>query len=183
VILHTTFNTPDEYQNHAGVLAIYREKVKALDDDEVLHACRLLRRAENVGLQLGKVKKVIRSGHRIKGLREHSEIVEHSKKFHKDVQPKQQGIPAARAVYALFGLCEEVGEVIGKVADHLENGGDFLDLIEDEAILKELGDVAWYLAASSAEFGLCLSTVMAKNLEKLNDRKDRGVLHGEGDNR
>jgi NTP pyrophosphatase (non-canonical NTP hydrolase) len=50
-------------------------------------------------------------------------------------------------------------------------------------IKKEMGDVLWYLAQLSTEFGFPLEDVASLNLEKLASRKERGMLHGSGDNR
>lgn len=50
-------------------------------------------------------------------------------------------------------------------------------------ILKEAGDVTWYLAASVAGFGAKLAAVAQVNLDKLADRARRGVIKGSGDNR
>jgi hypothetical protein len=41
----------------------------------------------------------------------------------------------------------------------------------------------WYIALLANELGVPLSTVLRMNLEKLASRKDRGVLHGTGDDR
>ena len=50
-------------------------------------------------------------------------------------------------------------------------------------IRKELGDVAWYLARMADELGVSFYEVLAANVEKLMSRRQRGVLHGVGDNR
>ena len=52
-----------------------------------------------------------------------------------------------------------------------------------EQISKELGDVLWYVAMLAVEFNIALSSVAEDNLAKLQDRMDRGVLKGSGDNR
>jgi NTP pyrophosphatase (non-canonical NTP hydrolase) len=54
---------------------------------------------------------------------------------------------------------------------------------EWEEIVKELGDVLWYLAAMADELGTTLNHVAEVNLEKLRDRKERGVIKSSGDNR
>jgi NTP pyrophosphatase (non-canonical NTP hydrolase) len=53
----------------------------------------------------------------------------------------------------------------------------------EEALLKEVGDVLWYLSAACNELGVSLSDVALKNLQKLNDRTKRNKLSGSGDNR
>ena len=47
---------------------------------------------------------------------------------------------------------------------------------------NEIGDFLWYLAALSREPNLSLSDIAEKNISKLYSRKDRGFLHGSGDN-
>lgn len=48
---------------------------------------------------------------------------------------------------------------------------------------KELGDVLWYLTASARELGYSLQDVAEINAVKLLDRKNRGVIQGNGDTR
>jgi NTP pyrophosphatase (non-canonical NTP hydrolase) len=56
--------------------------------------------------------------------------------------------------------------------------GDVMDEIE-----KELGDVLWYLANLATDLGLSLGAIAQLNLDKLEDRKKRNVIKGEGDDR
>lgn len=51
------------------------------------------------------------------------------------------------------------------------------------AVAKELGDVLWYVARLAYWFGFTLEQIAALNVEKLESRKQRGVLGGSGDNR
>lgn len=87
----------------------------------------------------------------------------------------------ADEAYALLNLAAEAGEVLGKVAKHLRDGGD--EEVLRQNIKKELGDVMWMVAAVAADFGFTLSEVCTHNLEKLNSRKERNVITGSGDNR
>lgn len=50
-------------------------------------------------------------------------------------------------------------------------------------LIKEVGDVLWYLSAACNELGITLSEAAVANLEKLADRSERGKLQGSGDNR
>jgi len=50
-------------------------------------------------------------------------------------------------------------------------------------IVKEIGDVLWYLSAACNELGISLSEAALVNLTKLLDRTERGALQGSGDER
>lgn len=82
-------------------------------------------------------------------------------------------------LYPFYALVEEVGEFFGKLAK--EHRGD--RYIPKEEKLKELGDILWDLNACCVQMGSTLEEVAEMNLAKLEDRAERGVLKGEGDNR
>lgn len=102
-------------------------------------------------------------------------------------------------MYPLLGLAEEVGEVQGKVAKFIRkhngenpltvNDGCMLDNNEkDNLRLRddlqlELGDVMWMVAEICNTYGLDIGEIMEKNIAKLEDRRNRGVIVGEGDHR
>lgn len=50
-------------------------------------------------------------------------------------------------------------------------------------ITKEMGDVLWYLAGIARELDISFNEVAQTNIDKLFSRKERNVLHGNGDNR
>ena len=50
-------------------------------------------------------------------------------------------------------------------------------------VIPEIGDVLWYCAMLASEIDVSLGKIMEGNLEKLNDRKQRGTLQGSGDTR
>lgn len=50
-------------------------------------------------------------------------------------------------------------------------------------IIKEVGDILWYLSAICNELGITLQEAAIENLEKLCDRTERGKLSGSGDER
>ena len=68
------------------------------------------------------------------------------------------------------------GEVAGKVKKNIRDG-------TESNVASEIGDVLWYCAMLANELGVNLGKIMEKNLEKLNDRKQRGTLQGSGDTR
>ncbi len=86
-------------------------------------------------------------------------------------------------VYPTLGLVGEAGEVAEKIKKVLREESGVVTDEKKEEIKKELGDVLWYLAALSRELGFTIEDVAQKNIEKLASRKERGVLHGSGDNR
>lgn len=87
-------------------------------------------------------------------------------------------------IYPTLGLVGEAGEVAEKIKRILrgENDGIINKEIRVE-IEKELGDVLWYLAQLATELNVSLEEVAEKNIEKLQSRLERGVLHSAGDNR
>lgn len=85
--------------------------------------------------------------------------------------------------YAVLGLCNESGELAGKLKKTIR---DFNGEITPEmrtAMMEETGDCCWYIAAVCHELGYSMNDVMVHNLAKLKSRQERGVLHGSGDNR
>ena len=51
------------------------------------------------------------------------------------------------------------------------------------ALADELADVLWYLAAAAHELGMTLDDIAIRSIRKIESRKKRGVIHGEGDKR
>lgn len=86
-------------------------------------------------------------------------------------------------VYPTLGLVGEAGEVAEKVKKIFRDADGKVTDEKRTEIEKELGDVLWYLSQVATEFNLSLDQIAEKNLAKLLDRKERGVLHGSGDNR
>lgn len=88
-----------------------------------------------------------------------------------------------KIVYPTLGLTGEAGEVANKVKKVLrDNKGVFTESKKVE-IAKELGDVLWYIANTANDLGYDLEHIAAINLSKLNSRKERGVIGGNGDER
>ena len=86
-------------------------------------------------------------------------------------------------LYPFIALAEEAGEVAGKVAKAIRKGQPPLGFEQVQGLKKELGDVLWQLNACCVELGINLDEVAIDNLAKLKDRKERGVIVGEGDAR
>ena len=73
-------------------------------------------------------------------------------------------------INGVMGLCGEAGEAIDIVKKHLAQGHP----LDREALLKELGDVAWYLAETAYALDVPLDEVLAGNIEKLRRRYPEG---------
>jgi NTP pyrophosphatase (non-canonical NTP hydrolase) len=82
-----------------------------------------------------------------------------------------------------FGLVGESGEIAEKVKKILRDKNGLISEEENKELLKELGDVLWYVNALAQLLGSNLEEVAAANLEKVLSRKQRGVTKGSGDNR
>ena len=83
-----------------------------------------------------------------------------------------------RLIENALGLTGEAGEVSEKIKKLFRD-----KKIDDDAVLKELGDVLFYTVALSNIFGGSLIKIIELNMEKLNDRVKNGTLQGSGDNR
>ena len=93
------------------------------------------------------------------------------------------GTGSIRALaYVGLGL-GEAGEVQGKVKKILRDAAGIVTDEHREAIAAELGDVLWYVARMATEIKMPLGNIAQMNLDKLDDRKNRNVLKGSGDNR
>lgn len=88
--------------------------------------------------------------------------------------------------YCALGLNGEAGEVAEKIKKlYRDDGFRGVDISPERtgAIVKEMGDVAWYLAALATSIGVPLSRVLQANLDKLDKRLRENKLGGDGDDR
>ena len=83
--------------------------------------------------------------------------------------------------YLALGLVSEAGEVAGVVKKKLRDNTYSLEF--EQKMVKELGDVCWYLARLLDELDLSLEEVLEANINKLSSRKERNQLTGDGDDR
>ena len=73
-------------------------------------------------------------------------------------------------INGVMGLCGESGEAIDIVKKHLHQGHER----DREKLIKELGDIAWYLAETAAALDVSLEEVLERNIEKLRSRYPEG---------
>ncbi len=83
----------------------------------------------------------------------------------------------------ILGITGEAGETADKFKKIIRDKDGEMSDEDKEAIIKELGDVLWYVASIARYLDTSLSEVAEGNIQKLEDRKARNKLHGEGDNR
>lgn len=83
----------------------------------------------------------------------------------------------------VFGLVGESGEVAEKFKKLIRDKEGRLSDEDKAEIIKELGDILWYVNSVSHLLGYTLEDVAQKNLSKVLGRKERGVTSGSGDNR
>lgn len=73
-------------------------------------------------------------------------------------------------INGVMGLCGESGEAIDIVKKHLHQGHP----LDKEKLLKELGDIAWYLAETAYALDTSLDEVLEQNIAKLRARYPEG---------
>lgn len=83
----------------------------------------------------------------------------------------------------VLGLTGEAGEVSDKIKKIIRDKQGKMTEEDREAVVKELGDVMWYIAGIARYLEVPLSEVGKKNIEKLQGRMKRGTLAGSGDDR
>lgn len=86
-------------------------------------------------------------------------------------------------IYPTLGLVGEAGEVAEKIKKVLRDNDGVVTEEKKTEIMKELGDVLWYLSNLSTELKISFEEIAQKNIEKLKSRQQRDELHGSGDNR
>lgn len=86
-------------------------------------------------------------------------------------------------VAKLLGLSGEAGEVAEKFKKIIRDRGGIITPSDIQDIVKELGDVLWYISAVADYLGVSLEKVASENLNKVLSRKARGQSRGSGDNR
>lgn len=73
-------------------------------------------------------------------------------------------------INGVMGLCGESGEAIDIVKKHLHQG----HALDKEKLVKELGDIAWYLAETAYALDVELDEILEGNIAKLKARYPEG---------
>ena len=94
------------------------------------------------------------------------------------IYPKELGL-----IYVTLGLVSEVGEIAGKLKKIIRDKAGQIGPDDRMDLIKEAGDVQWYLAELATELQASLADIAKLNIAKLMSRKERGTLQGSGDDR
>lgn len=78
-----------------------------------------------------------------------------------------------------LGLTGEAGEAADIIKKHLFHGHE----LDKEALVKELGDVLWYVALAADLIGVKLADIMLLNVAKLRERYPDGFSEERSRNR
>jgi NTP pyrophosphatase (non-canonical NTP hydrolase) len=96
-------------------------------------------------------------------------------------QVKGYALPTAlNREYLGLGLAAEAGEVAGVLAKAVrDNEG----VVDHPKLVKELGDVMWFIVLLSSYYGIDPNKMLQANIDKLESRQQRNVIGGSGDDR
>ena len=85
----------------------------------------------------------------------------------------------ARLAIAGLGLAGEAGEVADEIKKVIGHGHK----LDEDKLIKEIGDVLWYAAEMCSALGVSLDYVAKKNIEKLKARYPEGFSRERSINR
>jgi NTP pyrophosphatase (non-canonical NTP hydrolase) len=78
-----------------------------------------------------------------------------------------------------MGLAGETGELVDLMKKTIYHGHDYVR----ETVVKELGDILWYLALLANDLGITLDEIAVTNLSKLKGRYPEGFSKEKSINR
>lgn len=85
--------------------------------------------------------------------------------------------------YVVMGLTGEAGAVANQAKKCIRDDGISVTDARLAKIMHSLGGNQWYAAQLCNELGLSLEDVHRLNIDVLLDRKERGVIRGDGEGR
>jgi len=86
-------------------------------------------------------------------------------------------------LYYALGISGEAGELTEKIKKLFRDKKGEVDQEFLDSVIKEMGDILWYMGRLADTFEIDFGDVAKINVEKLLDRMERGKLHGDGDDR
>ena len=112
---------------------------------------------------------------------EFNEYQERAAKY--DLAQATADLKAPGFVEKVLGLVGEAGETADKIKKLIRDKDGVISDEDRELVVKELGDTLWYIASVARYLDVSLSDVAEGNLEKLESRWQRNLIHGAGDER
>ena len=85
--------------------------------------------------------------------------------------------------YPIHGLTSEAGEIASKYKKIIRDKKGKITEEDRTEMLREVGDVLWYLAAICTDLDMPLHQAALMNIQKLGSRLSRNVIQGSGDHR
>ena len=86
-------------------------------------------------------------------------------------------------VHWILGVSGEAGELSEKFKKIIRDKAGLVSEEDKIEMIKEMGDVLWYLAVLAKQLGVDFETVANENVKKLQNRHSRNLIKGSGDNR
>jgi len=86
-------------------------------------------------------------------------------------------------LYYVLGIAGEAGEISEKFKKLFRDKNGIVDEEFKDVVIKEMGDVQWYMARLCSMFDIPFEKVFTTNIEKLASRMKRNMIHGNGDER
>lgn len=88
----------------------------------------------------------------------------------KPLPPMAEGVCFVRVDHATAGITSEAGEI----AEHVKHVRFHGKALDKEYLIKEGGDLLWYLAELATGLGITLEEIAARNVTKLQKRYPEG---------
>ena len=102
--------------------------------------------------------------------------------FHEyQTEAKKTAVYDQPIIYPTLGLTGEAGEVAEKVKKMIRDDDGILTPERKALLIKELGDVLWYLAMIATDIDVDLEEVATSNIKKLFLRREKNMIKGDGD--
>jgi len=86
-------------------------------------------------------------------------------------------------IYPIIGLAGECGELSNKFKKVLRDHNGVVTGEMNKLLCDELGDCLWYIAIIAHKLNINLNTIATNNIYKLEQRKLKNTLKGDGDGR
>lgn len=98
-----------------------------------------------------------------------------------DLSEATTDLKAVGFIEKVLGLVGEAGETADKIKKILRDKDGVVSDEDRDLVVKELGDTLWYIASIARYLDVPLNKIAIDNIDKLESRKQRNKLHGEGD--